>query len=92
MPDLPESLKPQGHAEPIPSGCPGSDDAATQAEPALCLLGSGGAADLDWVLSPGLYPGGLEVRSGTVYLVPGIYWIGGGGFRPGRRVRRSFPS
>ena len=33
-----------------------------------------------WVLFPGLYPGGLAVDQGTTaYLMPGIYWIGGGG-------------
>jgi len=33
-----------------------------------------------WVLFPGLYPGGLDVDQGTTaYLMPGIYWIGGGG-------------
>jgi hypothetical protein len=29
---------------------------------------------------PGLYPGGIKVTNdATVYLMPGIYWIGGGG-------------
>ena len=33
-----------------------------------------------WILYPGLYPGGLAVsKDRTVYLMPGIYWIGGGG-------------
>lgn len=35
-----------------------------------------------WILSPGLYPGGLEMKGGvTAYLLPGIYWIGGGGWQ-----------
>jgi hypothetical protein len=34
-----------------------------------------------WTLYPGLYPGGLEFKSGTFYLEPGIYWLGGGGIR-----------
>lgn len=40
-----------------------------------------GAYDgLSWVLYPGLYPGGLKVDADTTaYLMPGIYWIGGGG-------------
>ena len=42
--------------------------------------------DLSWILYPGLYPGGLDVSNGaTAYLMPGIYWIGGGGSNPGRR-------
>jgi hypothetical protein len=41
---------------------------------------SGSYKDKAWILSPGLYPGGLSVTQGAVaYLLPGIYWIGGGG-------------
>jgi hypothetical protein len=37
---------------------------------------------MPWILYPGLYPGGLEVTAGTTaYLMPGIYWLGGGGLR-----------
>ena len=40
----------------------------------------GGPANVPWILSPGLYPGGIEVsKDRTVYLLPGIYWLGGGG-------------
>ena len=35
---------------------------------------------------PGLYPGGLDLKGGvTAYLLPGIYWIGGGGFQACQR-------
>lgn len=35
-----------------------------------------------WIFSPGLYPGGISVKGSdaVAYLLPGIYWIGGGGF------------
>ena len=49
-----------------------------------CDVGGNGASyrDLDWILYPGLYPAGLNVSTGTTaYLMPGIYWIGGGGMR-----------
>jgi len=45
-------------------------------------MGNGSQKDRVWVLYPGLYPGGLDIRGGvSVYLTPGIYWIGGGGIR-----------
>ncbi len=46
------------------------------------IAGNGNAADgTHWLLSPGLYPAGLDIdNDATVYLLPGIYWIGGGGF------------
>jgi hypothetical protein len=55
----------------------------SEATPQLCTLGQGGTqAGREWILSPGLYPGGLELKGGvTAYLLPGIYWIGGGGFQ-----------
>jgi len=61
-----------------PDGCPGSDDPATEVDPQLCTFNTAGQI---WVLSPGYYPGGLQVQKGTVYLQPGIYFIGGGGFK-----------
>jgi hypothetical protein len=75
-------------AEPPPSqrpkDCPGRTgaDAPNESNPKMCSLGSpsGTYANLEWILYPGLYPGGLEVSAGTTaYLMPGIYWIGGGG-------------
>ena len=47
----------------------------------MCKIpATGGPSNVGWILYPGLYPGGLEVSPDrTVYLMPGIYWIGGGG-------------
>ena len=72
-----------GPASP-PKHCPGRTGpfAPNESSPSMCRLGSpaGTYGDLEWVLYPGLYPGGLEVSAGTTaYLMPGIYWIGGGG-------------
>jgi hypothetical protein len=68
----------------VPDYCPGADDPTKQpdeATPQLCRLGVGQQAGREWILSPGLYPGGLDLKGGvTAYLLPGIYWIGGGGF------------
>jgi hypothetical protein len=71
----------------IPDYCPGKTTPANRApeadDPRLCTMGSSsdGSAGGVFVMSPGLYPGGLEIKGGvTVYLLPGIYWIGGGGF------------
>jgi Flp pilus assembly protein TadG len=70
----------------VPDWCPGSTDLSkrpVETNPHLCTLGQGGAqADREWVLYPGLYPGGIEFKGGvTAYLTPGVYWIGGGGFQ-----------
>ena len=68
----------------IPDGCPGSTTSPPdELAPSLCTLGQGGGqANRKWILSPGLYPGGLNLKGGvTAYLLPGIYWIGGGGFQ-----------
>jgi hypothetical protein len=67
-----------------PKYCPGRTDAyaPNEASPNMCVLGSpsGTYSGLSWVLYPGLYPGGLGVNADTTaYLMPGIYWIGGGG-------------
>jgi hypothetical protein len=67
-----------------PKYCPGRTDSfkPNEASPGLCALGSPSStySGLAWVLYPGLYPGGLKVDADTVaYLMPGIYWIGGGG-------------
>ena len=69
----------------IPKGCPGATggNAPSEANPQTCVLGQGAAqADRTWILSDGLYPGGINAKGGvTLYLLPGIYWIGGGGFQ-----------
>ena len=61
--------------------CPGGSPAPNPASPQMCKIpNTGGNANEPWILSPGLYPGGLKVdKDRTVYLLPGIYWIGGGG-------------
>ena len=68
----------------IPSACPGATGGTNppdETRAVTCVLGQGGIQkNRLWILSPGLYPGGLDLRGGvTVYLLPGIYWIGGGG-------------
>jgi hypothetical protein len=69
---------------PLPKNCPGAvaPDAPSETTPRTCVLGLGTEAGRKWILSPGLYPGGLDLKGGvTAYLLPGIYWIGGGGFQ-----------
>jgi hypothetical protein len=69
----------------IPRGCPGAtgSDAPSEISPFQCTLGQGTVQPgRKWILSPGLYPAGLNLKGGvTAYLLPGIYWIGGGGFQ-----------
>jgi hypothetical protein len=68
----------------IPKHCPGSTaKPPDEAQPVTCKLAvTGGYSGTEWILYPGLYPGGLEITSDTTaYLMPGIYWIGGGGLR-----------
>ena len=74
----------------IPKDCPGAtgSDAPSETLPVTCVLGlGGGQANRNWILSPGLYPAGLDLKGGvTAYLLPGIYWIGGGGFKAANDV------
>jgi hypothetical protein len=70
----------------VPDYCPGATDPRRQpseANPRTCVLGNGpGQAGRRWILRPGLYPGGIDVGGNvTAYLLPGTYWIGGGGFK-----------
>jgi len=70
----------------IPDYCPGATGSKRPSEstPRLCRIGQGGGSERgrQWILSPGLYPGGLELTNDvTAFLLPGIYWIGGGGFK-----------
>lgn len=46
----------------------------TSTKPANKLVNS------DMTLSPGIYWGGLKITGGTVTMLPGIYYIAGGGF------------
>lgn len=67
----------------IPDRCPGAVTAPSETSPGTgCILGQGGTqANRQWILSPGLYPGGITLKGNvTAFLLPGIYWIGGGGF------------
>lgn len=62
----------------IPNGCPGSNNPASYAAPAVCAFASS-YKGTTWRLYPGLYPGGLRLQGGTFYLEPGIYYLAGGG-------------
>ena len=84
MPGLGAAMVPVGHTQASPARCPGATggNAPTLIQAQPCDVGGNGSAyrDLSWILYPGLYPGGLAVTNGaTAYLMPGIYWIGGGG-------------
>lgn len=84
MPAVAAAVAPvPGNTLAVPKNCPGGSEAPTEATPRLCKLSpTGGYANSAWILYPGLYPGGIEVNNGTrAYLMPGLYWIGGGGFR-----------
>jgi Putative Flp pilus-assembly TadE/G-like len=82
IPGLAAAMTPVGHTDAIPRHCPGSTtNPPNPASPSECKIpATGGPSNKAWILHPGLYPGGVEVSQGrTVYLMPGIYWIGGGG-------------
>lgn len=67
--------------------CPGATGggAPTETQTTGCDVagnggGGGSSRGTKWLLSPGLYPAGLTIdNQSTVFLLPGIYWIGGGG-------------
>jgi hypothetical protein len=84
-PALAPAVQKIGHARPIEPRCPGATGggAVTETQTSGCdLAGNGGSSrGTAWVLSPGLYPAGLKIdNQAKAYLLPGIYWIGGGGF------------
>jgi hypothetical protein len=66
-------------AGPIPTGCPGSGTPASDSAPQTCAFSSGQVAGKSYRLFPGDYPGGISTSKATLYLSPGIYWLGGGG-------------
>lgn len=68
-----------GTCGPIPTGCPGGSAAATEASPKSCSFNGGAMAGKTYRIFPGYYPGGILTDRATVYMDPGIYWIGGGG-------------
>jgi putative Flp pilus-assembly TadE/G-like protein len=82
-PALALPMDPVGHTQAVPDYCPGSTARPpTETQPKACDVGGNGSsyANLAWILHPGLYPHGLAVSNGAkAYLLPGIYWIGGGG-------------
>ncbi|HLA17260.1 MAG TPA: pilus assembly protein TadG-related protein [Candidatus Limnocylindrales bacterium] len=80
-PVLPAAVQPLDAIDPgpIPDGCPGSANPATDAAPATCAFSSGQVAGKAYRLFPGDYPGGISTSKATLYLDPGIYWLGGGG-------------
>jgi hypothetical protein len=81
LPGYPEAINQVGGpARAVPNGCPGSADPADADDPASCTFG-GSYSGRTYVLHPGYYPGGLSLGKGTYLLEPGIYYIGGGGFR-----------
>jgi len=63
----------------IPPGCPGGASAATADTPRVCQFQGNAYNGTTWRLYPGYYPGGLSFKTGTFYLEPGIYYLGGGG-------------
>lgn len=84
LPALPaDVVQLAGPAQAAPSGCPGGGSGhATALAPATCSFESSYAngGGTTWLLSPGYYPGGISVQGGTLFLKPGVYYIGGGGF------------
>lgn len=77
-----------GHTRAPPNYCPGATGprAPVETQTRECDVGGSGSsyANKAWILWPGLYPAGLKVSNGaTAYLMPGIYWIGGGGLDVG---------
>jgi len=83
-PALAPAMTPVGHTKASPDNCPGATGrkAPSETQTRGCDVGGNGSsyANLAWILRPGLYPAGLSVSNGaTAYLMPGIYWIGGGG-------------
>jgi hypothetical protein len=83
-PALAAPMEPLGHTKAAPDYCPGATGSKqpSETQTAACDVGGNGSSyrDLAWILHPGLYPHGLFVSNGArAYLLPGIYWIGGGG-------------
>ncbi len=54
---------------------------APLAAPAACSFSSSDKPNDKYQFTPGLCPGGISVRDGTFFFEPGIYWIGGSGFK-----------
>ncbi len=79
-PGMPAAVQPiDAIPGPIPNGCPGGSSPATDGAPAVCSFSKPTMGGKTYRIFPGNYPGGLEVTRATVYMEPGLYWIGGGG-------------
>jgi hypothetical protein len=88
-PPLAAAMIPIGHTKLVPDYCPGAVApqklvTETTAQK-TCDPGGGKPSNqyknLAWIMSPGLYPNGIHVTNGNiVYLLPGVFWIEGGGF------------
>jgi hypothetical protein len=64
----------------VPDGCPGADKKpATWDTPQKCEFKGSTYRDTAWRMSPGVYPGGLDLSDGYFYFEPGIYVVAGGG-------------
>jgi hypothetical protein len=90
-PSLPTpAMQPVGHSLPVSPYCPGSisNPPTETTSQRSCDPGdrAPGESRTDyrgkaWILSPGLYPNGIHATNGVIlYLLPGVYWIDGGGF------------
>lgn len=77
-PGLPAAVQPLDGG-PIPNNCPGGSSPATEAAPNTCAFTTGPVSGKTYRIFPGYYPGGISTSKATVYMDPGIYWIGGGG-------------
>lgn len=64
---------------PIPQYCPGGSPPATDIAPNQCSFDKNTMKNKTYRIYPGNYPGGIYTGVSTVYMSPGIYWIGGGG-------------
>ena len=78
QPGAPLPVQTIGTPGTIPSGCPGGSNPATNANPNTCSFTANPNAGT-FRLHPGNYPGGIRTSKATLYLSPGIYWLGGGG-------------
>jgi Putative Flp pilus-assembly TadE/G-like len=90
-PPLAAAMQPVGHSLPVPPYCPGSiakppteTTAQRTCDPGDRAPGQapGDYVGKAWILSPGLYPNGIHSTKDVIlYMLPGVYWIAGGGFQ-----------
>ena len=79
QPALAPALVPVGHTSAVPDWCPGT---TSTSKPFNATKTKACEVDKAWIFSPGLYPAGISIKGSNAiaFLLPGIYWIGGGGF------------